>query len=51
MTIPHDAQDSHSVLLVVQRQAVINYKDAIYFRGCNNNIPANVTVELYEWTA
>ena len=51
MTIPHDDQDSHSVLLVVQRQAVINYKDAIYFRGCNNNIPANVTVELYEWTA
>ncbi len=27
------------------------YKDAIFFRGCGYNIPAGVTVELYEWMA
>lgn len=51
MTIPNDAQDSYGVLLIVQRQAVDTHEDAIYFRGCGNNIPAGVTVELYEWMA
>ena len=51
ITIPYDTQ-SHSVLLVVQRQAVNTHGDAIFFRGCNNVIPAGVvTVELYEWIA
>ena len=53
MTIPDNNQNGYSVMLVVQRQAVNNYKDAIYFRGCGNNIPAipagvPVTVDLYE---
>lgn len=51
MTIPNDAQDSYGVLLIVQRQAVDTHDEAIYFRGCGNNIPAGVTVELYEWMA
>ena len=51
MTIPYDARDSYTVLLIVQRQGLNTYKDAIFFRGCGDNIPAGVTVELYEWMA
>ena len=53
MTIPDNNQNGYSVILVVQRQAVNTHGDAIYFRGCGNNIPAipagvPVTVDLYE---
>ena len=53
MTIPDNNQNGYSVMLVVQRQAVNTHWDAIYFRGCGNNIPAipagvPVTVDLYE---